>query len=770
MSLVKIRNLLKNSKFEDGEDCPRHWEWVVVNRRPFWRFDNAVKFRGSRSVALMQDIGTHHGEFRQTVKAKDGARYRLRGRIKGVVQGSGENSGVNLNLTALHKGEPLGEIRYRPFLVGRLDWELWSFDYVTPPETDALIVSFDMRNAAGAAWFDEIQLFEAPGPLWQSTPVPERQSASISRENVPSRDVGIARRAAVFGDCDTSFLAEQVLAPILGAGNVRAASLGRFRAGDEDAFFIVKGRGRGLSGAAGRNVTFAEIERLSRRRKVIMNPAALAAVMQPKGLEVAEFLSGHQPPGAQIELDREITRGFARGDVVPWFMGADDGSYRQSQLVGKTGALTSLGFEIIATSVTGSPETEGRPVVLWRRGSEGGGIAVMDLAMANGRPSLLYEQNLAVVMLSNILGRPQTGSGAYVAPTFDYEAYLAEVNALVRCHDTISLEEEGRVKSGKPIVSLSLGPKDAPVFFVDCGIHPYEWAPTFGALLFIKRLAEEFENGLPWARALLEGLRLKCIPVYSPDGFERLDGAVDGVNLNRNFPVHWDRHEGADKGTTALCAEETRIVADVLRRGKIVAAVNWHETNAATNWVGAPGFEGRYRKYAVSIPAVFSQMIDPDIFFWHAGLWTQNTDMRNLEYHRMDSFPYLRDYGGSLSPFEIHYADSLGIDGLLVEQYGNSDISIGATPQRTELTCRIIEMLMGLQIGLVSRNHSLRERQVSIPVLTEGRKARFCVHAADGSEIEGGDLRTDGDVGRVEAGIPAGGALVVRLSPMRRGR
>jgi hypothetical protein len=770
VSQAKITNLLKNASFEEGENCPRHWEWVVVSRRPFWRFDGAVKFRGSRSVSLMQDIGTHHGEFRQTVSARGGVRYRLRGRIKGVVEGTGENSGANLNLTALHKGETVGEMRFRPFFVGRHDWELWSFDYVTPPETDALIVSFDMRNAAGAAWFDEIQLFEAPEPLWQSTPVSERQTAPLAAKEATPRGKGLVRNVAVFGDCNVSFLAKEVLAPLLGAANVRTASLGRFKAGDEDAVVILKGRRGRLSGAAARNVTFAEMDRLSRQRKVIMNPAGLAAVAETEGLEVSEFRSALQPPGARVEVEHAVMRGFARGDVVPWFRAGNDGSFRQSQLAADTGLLKKLGFEVIATSVTGSPDSDGRPVVLWREGAEGGGVAVMDLEMANRRPSLLYEQDLAVVVLSNILGLPQTGCGAYVAPTFDYEAYLAEVNALVRRCESITLEEEGRTASGKPVVSLSLGPKDAPVFFVDCGIHPYEWAPTFGALHYMRRLAEDLEEGLPWARALLEGLRLKCVPVYSPDGFERLDGAVDGVNLNRNFPVYWERHEGEDKGGAPLCADETRIVADILRREKMVAAVNWHETNAATNWVGAPGFEGRYRKYALSIPAVFGQLIDPDIFFWHAGLWTQNTDMRNLEYHRMDSFPYLRDYGKSLAPYEIHYADSLGIDGLLVEQYGNNDISIAATPQRTELTCRIIEMLMGLQVGLVSRNHSLRERRVSIPVLTEGRKGRLSVYASDGSEVARGNLRADGDVGRVETTIPPGGALVVRVSPPRQGK
>jgi len=388
---------------------------------------------------------------------------------------------------------------------------------------------------------------------------------------------------------------------------------------------------------------------------------------------------------------------------------------------------------------------------------------VMDIEMLNVRPGFLYEENLAALILSNALGRPQTSVGRYLVPSFDYDAYCAEIHELARRQPLITVREEGAGGDARPIYSLSLGPAENRPFFVDCGIHPYEWAPGFGVLMYMARLADEFERGMPWAKALLADLRFMCVPVYVPDGFETLAGNVRGVNLNRNFPPYWEDHEGSDKGRAPLSAAETALVAGILERDRPVAAVNFHETNAATNWIGAPGFGGRYAKYALSVPALFSQTVDAGLFFWHAALWTQNNDRRNLCWHYLDSYPYLRDYGSSLAPYEIHYADSLGIDGILVEQYGNMDVSIAATPQRTELAARITEMLFGLQVGLVCRNYAGVERTVSIPLMTPGTAVEATIWSPQGEEIRRWALRSRNGVAEVEATLPEGAVLVATL-------
>ena len=676
--------------------------------------------------------------------------------MDGFMEGTGEGSGANLGLRALSGGSEIGLMRFRPFLTGRCTWDQWSCDYVTPEGTDALVVSFDMRESAGAAWFDAIELFEAPAPLASSAQATQAAACHDTRACAPARR---ANTVAVVGDMDASFFAEDFLEPLLGPGAVEQMTLDALSQATADAVVIMKSPG-GHSG--GQKPSFEEIRHAAERRVIIMSPASLAWLLESRGVEAEVTAAYPTAPCARIERENFLTRGFTKGDIVPWRRVRADGAFAQSRIVGDAGRLEGLGFEVVASSVTGSAEDDGAPMVLWLA-AEGGGILVMDIEMLNVRPGFLYEENLAALVLSNALGRPQTSAGRYLAPTFDYDAYCAQIHELAIRQPLISVREEGAGGDGRPIYSLSLGPAENRAFFVDCGIHPYEWAPGFGVLMYMARLAEEFERGMPWAEALLAQMRLMCVPVYVPDGFETLAGNVRGVNLNRNFPPYWEDYDSSDKGHAPLSAAETALVAGILKRERPLAAVNFHETNAATNWIGTPGFQGRYAKYALSVPAVFRDSVDPELFFWHAALWTQNNDRRNLCWHHLDSHPYLRDYGGSLAPFEIHYADSLGIDGVLVEQYGNMDVSIAATPQRTELAARITEMLFGLQMGLVCRNYAGPERSVSIPLITGGASLEATVWSPDGEKISRWTPPAPGGVAEVEATLPEGAVLVATI-------
>ncbi|MCD6405906.1 MAG: hypothetical protein J7M19_08765 [Planctomycetes bacterium] len=762
--MSEIDNLLENPSFEDGAVLPEAWEWVVKSGRPYWKFDHTERLSGKRSVVLMQDTGKSHGEFRQIVPAAGARRYRLRGRIKGHIEGAGEESGANLCLRSLSGGREIGIMRCRPFFLGRCEWDLWMSDYVTPAATDALLVSFDMRNGDGAAWFDEIELFEVPKPLAFSAAGFVRTSASAVGRGAVSPRTRKANSAQVFSDADVSFLVSQVLCPLLGSQNVDASGSGRLAAAGADAVFVFANKPAGARPADKSRMTFAQLERLCDDKIVILTPEALVEAVGNGGVGLARCEDPVQAPGACIQKECFLSQGLTKGDVFPWCRRDEHDVFAQVQIDARSEALSALGFETIATSVTGTQDGTGRPVILWRQGSAGG-ILVVDLEILNSRPRCDYRENLGVIILANALGRPQTSLGAYVVPDTNYDTFCRRLHNLTQAHPSIRLKEENTTDLGKPIYSFTIGREDAPVFFVDCGIHPYEWAPTFGALIYISRLADEYEHGLPWAKTILEQIQLKCVPLYAPDVYGELVRDVNGVNLNRNFPPHWDAYEANDKGRAPLSRVETRTIAEILRRDRIVAAVNWHETNAGTNWVGAPGFQGRYEKYATSIPAIFQQIIDPGLFFWQAATWTQNTDRRNFHYHYMDSFPYLRDYGESLAPYEIHYADSLGIDGLLVEQYGNSDISCAATPQRTDLTGRIIEMLLGLQIGLVCRNHATDDRVVSIPLLCGEGCGEKSVFTASGLEVSRKSLAARGGRALVEAVIPPQGVLVVNLAP-----
>jgi len=747
-----VRNLLSNPSLDEGAESPAAWEWVVISGRPVWVFDFEEKFGGVRSVKVLQDVGKVHGEFSQTVPCRPSARYRLRARVRTAVEGTGDESGANLSLRSLKGGIEIHRLGLRPFFVGRADWTLWTTDYVTPDGADALAVSFDMRNSSGVAWFDALELFEAPEPLASSVDPPEIPASVAAFPR--------ARSVRILFDEEPRFFVNEVLAPLVGRGFLaKGPAVASASQIAEDAVIFWDAK-------SASDVGFDGIARLAKGKVVILAPEALEGAVGRGGIKAVKIEDALVAPCARIEKESFLTAGLRKGDVIPWWSDpADTGRFYQTQIAAEPSFLVGLGFEVVAASRCADAAADGRPVVLCRPAESGGGIFVMDLEPLNSRPRYTADANLVCLILSNALGRRQISLGAYVVPAFDYDRFSKSLRALAEKHPGLDLSEEGRTAEDRPIYSVSVGPADAPVFFVDAGIHPYEWAPCFGSILYAARIADEYARGLPWARALLKSLRLKCLPVYAPDGWESAARGVRGVNLNRNFPLYWDEYKGADKGPAPLSEPETRTVARILQRDNVIAGVSWHETSANTNWVGMPGFTGRYARYARAVPAMFRQFIDGSHFYWQASTWTQVTDPRNFQYHYMDSYPYLRDYSASREPYEVHYGHSLGIDSFLVEQYGNSEMYYSATPQRTDMTGRILEMLFGLEVGLVCRNHGSNAVEASIPLVANGAAGDAVIYSNDGAVLERRALRQDGDVRVVEGTLPPGACLVVEFDP-----
>jgi len=702
-------NLLRNPSFEEGEGAPDGWEWSG-SRTTHWRLDPAVRFAGTRSLQIIQDVGQVNGSMRQTVAGRPGVRYRLRGRILTEIEADGINNGAALFITALAAGKEVGAPDFRYYLTGRAAWRLWTCDFVTPPATDSLVVGVELRNGDGTAWFDGLELVEAPAPHPRSAP---STAPFAPVPALPRRD-----RVTVVSRGDTSWLRTNLLEPMLGASAVRTAS---------------------AAGGA------TAVRKLAAQGLVLLDLESLGRL---KGIAVTERTDPLMPLCARITERMPVTAGFHKGDVVPWsWMEGASGTYRQYRL-----ASAPPGYQVLAVA------EDSAPVLLWQDG-----VLALETAILNRQPGPDYPETLPALVISNALGRPQTTTGNYVVPDIDYSEYVEAIRALAKRHPGIRLREEGNA-SGLPVYSLAIGPEDAPIFFVDCGIHPYEWVPQHGALMYLERLATEYERGLPWARSLLSRLCLKMVPVYAPVTYPRYKRELGGVNLNRNFPPGWEASNAPDKGPAPLSRPEARVMAELLKRDRIVTGVNWHETSADTNWVAFPGTAGRYRKYAASVPAIFTALIDPGIFFWHPAQWTQTRDLRNYYYHAMSSFPYVRagDGGRNPQPFEQAYVDAMGRDALLIEQLGNDDPSVIATPQRTEITARILEMLFGLQIGMVCRNPGTETRAVSLPLVTEGGKGNAVVYAEDGREVS---RRAVVEGRNVEVVIPPRGVLVVELKP-----
>lgn len=104
---------------------------------------------------------------------------------------------------------------------------------------------------------------------------------------------------------------------------------------------------------------------------------------------------------------------------------------------------------------------------------------------------------------------------------------------------------------------------------------------------------------------ILESFNIFFIPSINPDGFKivssgqyanhrknttdtnkngKLDKGIDGVDINRNFPINWNKeeqykvHEPYFAGTSAGSETETKIMMDFMKRERFLFTVNYHSS------------------------------------------------------------------------------------------------------------------------------------------------------------------------------------------------
>ena len=125
----------------------------------------------------------------------------------------------------------------------------------------------------------------------------------------------------------------------------------------------------------------------------------------------------------------------------------------------------------------------------------------------------------------------------------------------------------GRGREGRPIVAWHLGDPASPVKAVFLGtIHGNEAQPA--------RILTNLRDGRP-----ITGADVWVVPYLNPDGFAHHSRRnAHGVDLNRNFPVHWIRQFGSfDSGPAPASEPETQAVMAFLADIRPRSVVSFHQ-------------------------------------------------------------------------------------------------------------------------------------------------------------------------------------------------
>lgn len=136
---------------------------------------------------------------------------------------------------------------------------------------------------------------------------------------------------------------------------------------------------------------------------------------------------------------------------------------------------------------------------------------------------------------------------------FRLENIYAWLEKLAQDHPgVVQLLDMGVSTQGLPIkgVRIAFGAENLTSVFVESGIHAREWIAPATATYFIDQLLHSSDASV---QALARAHNWLIFPVVNPDGYRytftgdrmwrknrQLFGICRGVDLNRNFPLHWN--------------------------------------------------------------------------------------------------------------------------------------------------------------------------------------------------------------------------------------
>lgn len=174
---------------------------------------------------------------------------------------------------------------------------------------------------------------------------------------------------------------------------------------------------------------------------------------------------------------------------------------------------------------------------------------------------------------------------------FHLETMYSWMNLLVQEHpNDLTIINIGESAQGLPIKGISLKKNkndNATTIFIESGIHAREWIAPATANYIVKELLSSNDTKV---QRFAKGYNWIILPVVNPDGYKytfegdrmwrknrELFGICRGVDLNRNFPFHWNSTGSSGdpcrydySGPSAASEKETNQLMKFLQENLIV--------------------------------------------------------------------------------------------------------------------------------------------------------------------------------------------------------
>lgn len=286
-------------------------------------------------------------------------------------------------------------------------------------------------------------------------------------------------------------------------------------------------------------------------------------------------------PGIRICAQSDITRGFAPGDVTPWFGKVAGGIYNhlhanqyyQRQIMGLEGAGS--------TTILGVSTINAGAMLIEERVGEGR-IMAHDLLSPSPPYFDSWGSTNKYLFLGNLIGG-SVRYGKHYPRKLPYDELMVQMQQLAERLPGLTCVEEGACSDGRPLMSLNVGTPGKPAFFFHNGMHGWEWEAGYGLL----HLAELLGGDEPPEGLTPDRYFLKLIPQINPYGYDMdFRHNANGVDLNRNADFVWDPFVGGEdswqpwdfdyKGPAPASEPEVRIAQEIVRQLHPVGMLDFH--------------------------------------------------------------------------------------------------------------------------------------------------------------------------------------------------
>ncbi len=270
-----------------------------------------------------------------------------------------------------------------------------------------------------------------------------------------------------------------------------------------------------------------------------------------------------------------------------------------------------------------------------------------------------------------------------------------------------------------------------------CGIHPFEWANTYGILRYSAFLLEQLAADSPYAKYLLANREVHWVPAAGPDEWESRDQPKSGLDLNSNFPGTWERcvknarawdtynkrfapadpNPDITRGPAPASEPETRALMALLAQAAAPVSVlgDFHETTAPESFLHPPEEPTGsvrdwpyYRDLCESLADTFNNR-----FVSHANVLAFGVGLGDFPSYRLKrrislSAPITNTQSGW-----INYAYEKISHALVIETAG-ADATNYQTLRRTEYAALAAEQILAAECGRLIRNPYSRPRETLI--------------------------------------------------------